>query len=82
MDMYAASMIVGLLVSLIGYVNSRVSDVDKLTKLNITEEDVKELLETKLEVVALQQEQLKERLTNVESAIDRMEEKIDRLLDR
>lgn len=82
MDLPAASMIVGLVVALIGYVNGRVNTLEKSAKMNVTESDVKELLNNKLEIVRLQQEQLKERLTRVEEVIDRMSEKIDRLLSR
>lgn len=80
MEIFHNQLFILLLSVIIGMIGFYLRTIDTKVKMMMTESRVRELVEDKLEVVASEQESLKDRLTRLEGTTNRIESKIDSLL--
>lgn len=82
MDWTAVSIAVSPILALIGYVHMRLSTVEKGIRMSVSESEVKEILNYRLENVQAWQALCEKRLDRIEESLDRLASKIDQLISR
>lgn len=82
MDYGLAGLLMSPIIILVGYLHIRLNGVERGSKSMVTEADVKEILNNKLEIMSLQIKLLGSRIDRMEEALDRLGSKLDSILLR
>lgn len=82
MDYQTLAMILSPIMILVGYLHIRLNAAEKGAKMHVTESEVKDILNSKIELMSLQIQLLSSRMDRLEESLDRISDKLDALILR